>query len=377
MRNNNALESTPFMLACRRQPAPHTPIWLMRQAGRYMPEYRALREKHSILEIIASPELAVEVTLQPVDAFPVDAAIIFADILPPLRAMGLTLEFVAGDGPRIGNPVRQPADVDRLAVPPAEEAVPSTIEAVRLASAELATRGVPLIGFAGAPFTLACYAIEGGGSRQFETAKSFMYEHPAAWGRLMRKLATVSADMLVAQAKAGASALQLFDSWAGILSAGDYDRYVRPYMTAACETVAREAPGVPLITFGTGTAGILESVAACGGDVIGVDWRIPLDAAWARIGDRAIMGNLDPVLLKAPWRELRAQADDVLERAGGRPGHIFNLGHGVLQHTPPDNVRRLVEHVREQSAAGASTSPDTRLSTGASAPTDAHLRASA
>ncbi|HET6680621.1 MAG TPA: uroporphyrinogen decarboxylase [Gemmatimonadaceae bacterium] len=347
----SGLDATPFMLACRRQPAPHTPIWLMRQAGRYMPEYRALRAKHSILEIIDSPELAVEVTLQPVNAFPLDAAIIFADILPPLRAMGLTLEFVAGEGPRIGNPLRRPADVDRLAVPPAEEVLPSTIEAVRLASAELATRGVPLIGFAGAPFTLACYAIEGGGSRHFEVARSFMYEHPAAWGRLMRKLSTVSADLLVAQAKAGASALQFFDSWAGLLSASDYDRYVRPYMTAACETVARGAPGVPLITFGTGTAGILENVAACGGDVIGVDWRIPLDAAWARIGDRAIMGNLDPVLLQAPWRELRAQADEVLASAGGRPGHIFNLGHGVLQHTPPDAVRRLVEYVHERSAA--------------------------
>ncbi len=323
----------------------------MRQAGRYMPEYRALRAKHSILDIIASPELSVEVTLQPVDAFPVDAAIIFADILPPLRAMGLTLEFVAGDGPRIGNPVRQPADVDRLAVPPAEEAAPSTIEAVRLAGGELATRGVPLIGFAGAPFTLACYAIEGGGSRHFEAAKSFMYEHPAAWGRLMRKLSTISADLLVAQARAGASALQLFDSWAGLLSAPDYDRYVRPYMTATCEGVAKGAPGVPLITFGTGTAGILENVAACGGDVIGVDWRIPLDVAWPRIGDRAIMGNLDPVLLLAPWRELRAQADDVLARAAGRPGHIFNLGHGVLQHTPPATVRRLVEYVHERSAA--------------------------
>ena len=347
----NRLESSPFLLACRQSPAPHTPIWLMRQAGRYLPEYRALRARHSILEIIANPALAVEVTLQPVRAFPVDAAIIFADILPPLQGMGLTLEFVAGDGPRIGNPVRTPADVDRLGVPPAEEALPSTIEAVRLASAELTGLGVPLIGFAGAPFTLACYAIEGGGSRHFATARSFMYQHPAAWARLMRKLATLSADLLVAQARAGASALQLFDSWAGLLSAPDYDRYVVPYTTAVCEAVAREVPGVPLITFSTGTAGILEQVASCGGDVVGVDWRIPLDAAWDRIGGRAIMGNLDPVLLLAPWRELRAQTDDLLARAAGRPGHIFNLGHGILQHTPPATVRRLVDYVHERTAA--------------------------
>lgn len=346
-----SLESSPFLLACRRQPAPHTPVWLMRQAGRYMPEYRELRTRHSILEIIGAPELAVEVTLQPVNAFPVDAAIIFSDILPLLRGMGLSLEFVAGDGPRIGNPVRSPADVDRLAVPPAEENVASTLEAVRLASAELTPRGVPLIGFAGAPFTLACYAIEGGGSRQFETAKAFMYEHPAAWGRLMRKLSTLVADSLTAQARAGASALQLFDSWAGVLSAADYERYVSPYMTSVCEAVA--ATGAPLISFSTGTGGYLGTVAATGGDVIGVDWRVPLDVAWRQVGDRAIMGNLDPVLLKAPWRELRAQADDVLDRAAGRPGHIFNLGHGVLQHTPPENVRRLVEHVRTRSALTA------------------------
>lgn len=347
----NPLKDSPFLRACRREVASHTPTWFMRQAGRYMPEYRALRAKHSILDIIASPELAVEVTLQPVDAFPVDAAIIFADILPPLRAMGLSLEFIAGDGPRIDNPVRSPAAVDRLGVPPAEESVASTLQAVRLASAELTPRGIPLIGFAGAPFTLACYAIEGGGSRQFELAKAFMHEHPAAFARLMQKLTTVVADSLLEQARAGASALQVFDSWAGILSGHDYERHVRPHMTTLLQRLATAE--VPVISFSTGTAGILELVSACGGDVIGVDWRVPLDVAWKRIGERAIMGNLDPVLLKAPWREARAQVEDILTRAGGRPGHIFNLGHGVLQHTPPENVRRVVDYVRERTAAGA------------------------
>jgi uroporphyrinogen decarboxylase len=340
-----------FLDACHRRPVPHTPVWLMRQAGRYMPEYRALRARHSILDIIATPELAVEVTLQPVDAFPVDAAIIFSDILVPLRAMGLSLEFVAGDGPRIANAVRAPRDVDRLAVPPAEETIAPTVEAVRLASRELGGRGVPLIGFAGAPFTLACYAIEGGGSRQFETARMFMHAEPAAWARLMGKLVTVVAEALLAQAAAGAAALQVFDSWAGLLGAPDYDRYVAPHMTALFTRIA--AAGVPVISFSTGTAGILDRVARAGGDVIGVDWRMPIDEAWARIGDKAIMGNLDPILLKAPWRELKAQADDILQRAAGRPGHVFNLGHGVLQHTPPDNVKRLVEYVRERSSATA------------------------
>lgn len=322
----------------------------MRQAGRYMPEYRALRSRYSILEIIDSPELSVEVTLQPVNAFPVDAAIIFADILPPLRGMGLDLEFVRGDGPRINNPIMSPADVDRLAVPPPEELVPSTLKAVRLASSILAQRGVPLIGFAGAPFTLACYAIAGGGSKNFDVAKAFMYEHPAAWGRLMLKLATVSAELLVAQAKSGAAALQLFDSWAGVLSGADYERYVQPYMRRIRDTVS--GAGVPLINFSTGTGGILERIAACAGDVVGVDWRVPLDEAWNRIGHKSIMGNLDPALLLAPWRELRPQIDDILDRAAGRPGHIFNLGHGVLQQTPVESVQRVVDYVHERTSTG-------------------------
>jgi uroporphyrinogen decarboxylase len=320
----------------------------MRQAGRYLPQYRAIRANHPILDIIATPELAAEVTLQPIEMFDLDAAIIFADILLPLAGMGLDFEFAVGEGPRIHHPVRSSADVDRLGTPPGSETMASTIAAIKIVSAELQPRGIPLLGFAGSPFTLACYAIEGGGSARFETAKAFMYAEPAAWGRLMRKLATVVADVLIAQAKAGASALQVFDSWAGLLGSHDYDRYVRPYTTMVYETAA--SAGVPLINFSTGTSGILEQVAACGGDVIGIDWRTPLDTVWGRLEGRAIMGNLDPLALCAPWRELQGQVDDVLRRAKGHSGYIFNLGHGVLQHTPPDNVRRVIDYVHEQTA---------------------------
>jgi uroporphyrinogen decarboxylase len=346
---DNVAETSPFLRACRRLPVRRTPVWFMRQAGRYLPEYREIRARHSILDIIATPDLATRVTLQPIDRFELDAAIIFADILLPLTGMGLKLEFAPGDGPRIINPVRTAADADRLGTPPADEIMAPTMEAVRMTSRELQSRGVPLIGFAGAPFTLACYSIEGRGSPRFDTAKAFMYAEPAAWARLMRKLATVVGDILVSQARAGASALQLFDSWAGLLSAHDYDRYVRPYNTMVFQTAARA--GVPLINFSTGTSGILEQVAACGGDVIGLDWRTPLDQAWTRLPGRALMGNLDPVALCAPWRELRAHVDDVLARAGNNAGYVFNLGHGVLPHTPPDNVRRVVEYVHARTAA--------------------------
>jgi uroporphyrinogen decarboxylase len=344
----HVLAETPFIRACRRQSVPYTPVWFMRQAGRYMAEYRALRAKHSILELIANPELAAAVTLQPIDAFALDAAIIFADILLPLPGMGLSLEFTAGEGPCITPPIRSAADVDRLGTPPADEIMAPTMEAVRLVSAALTPRNIPLIGFAGAPFTLACYAIEGGGSRNFEIAKAFMYTEPAAWARLMRKLATVIADILISQARAGASALQLFDSWGGVLGAHDYDRYVRPYNTMVFDIIKRT--GLPLINFSTGTGAIIEHVAACGGDVIGIDWRTPLDTVWTRLPGKAIMGNLDPITLKAPWRELKGQVDDVLRRAEGHTGHIFNLGHGILQHTPPDNVRRVADYVHEQTA---------------------------
>ena len=338
-----------FLRACARLETDATPVWLMRQAGRYMPEYRRIRERHSMLDVIGAPELAAEITLQPIEAFDVDAAIIFADILPPLIGMGFDLEFVKGQGPCIHNPIQRTYDIDILATPPATATrLSATLDAIRLVSAELRSKEIPLIGFAGAPFTLASYAIEGGGTKSYVKTKALMYSEPAAWKRLMEKLVTVQADYLLAQAEAGASALQLFDSWAGLaLSQQDYERYVRPYNQKLFAMVARA--GVPVINFSTGTAAYIEDVAACGGDVIGVDWRMTLDWAWSRIGhDKAIQGNLDPVALLAPWRELSARIDDVLQRAEGRPGHIFNLGHGVFPETPPDNVRRLVDYVHSK-----------------------------
>jgi uroporphyrinogen decarboxylase len=345
-----------FLRACRRQPVDRTPIWLMRQAGRYMAEYREIRARHSMLEVITTPALAAEVTLQPVNAFNLDAAIIFADILPPLITMGLELDFVKGEGPVINNAIHSTRDIDMLGTPPAEATLlANTLEAIRLAVAELAPRHIPLIGFAGAPFTLASYAIEGGGSKSYTRTKALMYGEPAAWRRLMDKLVTVQADYLRGQARAGASALQLFDSWAGLaLGKEDYVQYVQPYNAKLFKML--EPAGVPLINFSTGTSAYLPSVAACGGDVVGVDWRMPLDWAWKQIGfERAIQGNLDPVALLAPWPELKFRADRVLEQAGGRPGHIFNLGHGIFPNTPVENVRRLVDYVHERSAelAGA------------------------
>ncbi|MDQ3081727.1 MAG: uroporphyrinogen decarboxylase [Gemmatimonadota bacterium] len=335
--------------ACRREITLRTPIWLMRQAGRYMPEYRAIRAKQTMLQAIGDSATAAEITLQPVNALGVDAAIIFSDILPPLIGMGLDLDFVAGSGPRIANPVRTPRDVDRLGTPPAVETMGGTLGAIRIVKSELQSRGVPVIGFAGAPFTLACYAIEGGGSQRYETAKRFMYDEPAAWSRLMRRLVTVIADYLVEQAKSGADVLQVFDSWAGALGPDDYARYVAPFNKMLFAEL--RATGVPVINFSTGTGAYFEDVAACGGDVLGVDWRTPLDKVRRHVGDNlAVMGNLDPIALLAPWTELRAHADLVLERAGAAPGHVFNLGHGILPSTPVDNVRRLVDYVKESTA---------------------------
>jgi uroporphyrinogen decarboxylase len=337
-----------FLRACRREPVDRTPIWLMRQAGRYMPEYRALRERHTLLELVKTPELAVAVTLQPIEAFALDAAIIFADILPLLEGMGLDLEFAKGEGPVIHNPLRSVTDIDRLVDPAIEDSLGFTVEAVRLARRALDGR-VPLIGFSGAPFTLASYAIEGGSSRNYTRAKGLMYSEPAAWHRLMSLLAERVGRYLAAQAAAGAQALQLFDSWAGALSPDDYRRYVAPHNRRALD-LAR-ATGVPVIHFATGTAGFLEDQAAAGADVLGVDWRIDLGTAWDRIGtERAIQGNLDPVLLLAPWPEVERGAAQVLTQAAGRPGHIFNLGHGILPETPVDTVRRLVEWVQHSAA---------------------------
>jgi uroporphyrinogen decarboxylase len=351
------LETTSqFLRACRGERVDYTPIWLMRQAGRYMAEYRAIRARYSMLDLIRTPELAAEVTLQPIEAFDLDAAIIFADILPPLIGMGFELEFVKGVGPQIDNPINKPYDVDLLATPPAEETLAATLKAVEMVSSELTPRGIPLIGFAGAPFTLASYAIEGGGSKTYTKTKTFMYTEPAAWKRLMNKLVTVQADYMIKQARAGAAALQLFDSWAGkALGMQDYIRFVQP-VNKALFKLLRQAD-VPVINFSTGTSSYLPEVASCGGDVLGIDWQMPLDWAWAQINyDRPIQGNLEPVALLAPWRELRANVDDILERAArakekGGAGHIFNLGHGIFPSTPVDNVRRLAEYVHEKTAS--------------------------
>ncbi len=344
----DALASSAILRAIHGQPTRATPVWLMRQAGRYLPEYRAIRESHSMLDLIGNPELSARVTLQPLQRFDLDAAIIFSDILPPLAGMGLRIRFDSDSGPVVENPIRSTRDIDMLAVPPAGETLGSTLEAIRIASAELAPRGVPLLGFAAAPFTLASYAIEGGGSKTYAKTKLLMYREPAAWERLMRKLTAVLADFLVAQARAGASVVQVFDSWAGIaLGRDDYLRFVRPH-TMKLFAALKDA-GVPAINFSTGTAAFIEEVAEAGGDMIGVDWRLPLDAFWERIGfHRPIQGNLDPAALLAPWRELRPRIDAVLDQAGGRPGHIFNLGHGVLPDTSPDAVKRLVDYVHER-----------------------------
>lgn len=335
-----------FLKACRREPVDCTPVWFMRQAGRYMVEYRRLREKHSILELCKTPELAAQVTLQPIDRFALDAAIIFADILLPLEPMGLSLEFAEGEGPIIHNPVRDRAAVDRLKVIDDTE-LQYVMDAISLTRKMLAGR-VPLIGFAGAPFTLASYAIEGGSSRNYIHTKQMMYREPETWHRLMDKLARVITGYLRRQIKAGAQAVQLFDSWVGCLSAGDYAEYVMPHVQLIFEGLKHE--GVPLIHFGTGTTAILKAMRQAGGDVIGIDWRIPIDEAWAMVGyDRAVQGNLDPVTLFGPISEIERRVTDILRRAAGRPGHIFNLGHGILPNTPVENVAATIDLVHKLS----------------------------
>lgn len=347
MTNTQAdLTNSRLLRAARREPVDATPIWLMRQAGRYMQEYQDLRSKYGILEIIKAPELACEVTMQPINAFDLDAAIIFADILPPLEGMGLKLEFVKGEGPVLHNPVRTARDVAALRTPPPEESLSFTLEAIRLARAELDPLGIPLIGFSGAPFTLAAYGVEGGSSRNHIHVKSLMMGQPDLWHELMEKLSEVVGRYMLAQARAGAQVLQLFDSWVGALSPADYRQHVQPYSRRAIE-IARQA-GVPIIHFGTNTNGMLEDIRDAGGNVIGVDWGIDLGDAWQRLGDGvAVQGNLDPVALMAPWPELRARAKYVLDQAARRPGHIFNLGHGILPPTPVDNVKRLAEFIHD------------------------------
>ncbi|MFQ6672336.1 MAG: uroporphyrinogen decarboxylase [Candidatus Tectimicrobiota bacterium] len=336
-----------FLKACRREPTPYTPIWLMRQAGRYLPEYRAIRQTTPFLEMCKTPELAAEVTLQPLRRFALDAAIIFADILLPLEPMGIDLTFADGEGPVISNPVRTEADVERLRLIDPEADVPFVLEAIRLVRADLAGK-VPLIGFAGAPFTLASYVIEGGASRHYVETKRLMYGAPEAWEALMGKLAAVVSAYLNAQIAAGAEAVQLFDSWVGCLSPSDYARYVLPYSRAV---IAGLTPGTPLIHFGTGTASLLELMREAGGDVIGLDWRVSLGEAWERLGPAqvAVQGNLDPVALFGPPEALRGQVEAIVEAAAGRPGHIFNLGHGVLPTTPVEAVAAVVEMVHELS----------------------------
>ncbi len=336
-----------FLRACRREPVDATPVWFMRQAGRYMAEYRAIREKYSLLEICHHPELAAEVTLQPVRALGVDAAILFADILLPVIPLGLGLEFAKGEGPVIGKPVRTMEDVRALKPVDAEADLGYMMEAIRILRGEL--NGIPLIGFCGAPFTVASYIIEGGSSREFLKTKTMMYSAPVVWHALMETLSSVLAEYLVAQIRAGAQAVQVFDSWVGALSPQDYEKFVLPYSQKVLQ--AAQAENVPVIHFGTNTTTLLPLMKRAGGDVIGLDWRIPLDDGWALLGqDVAVQGNLDPALLFAPLSEIKSRVHNVLGRAAGRPGHIFNLGHGILQHTPVDNVRAVVNMVHEFSA---------------------------
>jgi len=339
-------KEAPLLRAARREPVPYTPVWLMRQAGRYLPEYRAMRERFGFLELCRNPEAAAEVTLQPVERLGVDAAILFADILLILEPLGVGLEFARGEGPVIRRPVRTGADVARLGPIDVDAAVPFVFEAARRVRAALGGR-VPLIGFAGAPFTVASYLVEGGASRDYLATKRLMYEEPEAWHRLMTLLADATARYLNGQIAAGAQAVQVFDSWVGALGPGDYRAFVQPHVQALVQALT---PGAPVIHFGTGTAALLPLMRQAGGDVIGLDWRVDLDAGWAAVGhDVAVQGNLDPAVLLAKPAYIRERVRDVLARAGGRPGHIFNLGHGVHQETPVAHARALVDIVHELS----------------------------
>ena len=339
-------QNSRFVRACRCEPVDVTPIWLMRQAGRYMAEYRAVRKQHSILEICKTPEIAAEVTITAAEKLDVDAAIIFADLLLPLEVMGLPFRFEAGEGPVVERPLRTKKDVDALETHRAAE-LGYVAESISKVVKHFGEK-LPVIGFCGAPFTLASYMIEGGGSRNYIHTKKLMYTDPATWQQLMRKLVQVLAAYAADQVRAGADALQIFDSWVGCLSLEDYREYVLPYATELVRELQKTK--VPIIYFGTDTATLLPSMKETGADVIGVDWRIPLDRAWSSLDHRgAVQGNLDPVLLFADQGELRKRTDAILRQAGGRPGHIFNLGHGILPETPVDNVRALVDFVRELS----------------------------
>jgi uroporphyrinogen decarboxylase len=337
----------PLVRAARREPTPYTPVWLMRQAGRYMAEYRALRRRYSFLELCKNPTAAAEVTLQPVERLAVDGAILFADILLIVEPLGVGLEFAKGEGPVIAKPVRGAADVARLGRIDVDSALGYVFETVRTVTRALDGR-LPLIGFAGAPFTVASYVVEGGPSRDFAHTKRLMYEEPEAWHRLMSVLATATAEYLCGQVRAGASLVQLFDSWVGALAPADYRAFVLPHTRAVLDGLS---PRVPVIHFGTGNPALLSDMRHAGGDVLGLDWRVDLDVGWQAVGhDVGVQGNLDPSVLLANPAYIRQRVKDVLGRAGGRPGHIFNLGHGVLQHTPVEHVQALVDMVHELSA---------------------------
>ena len=331
-----------FLRAANRLPVDATPVWFMRQAGRYMAEYRAIREKYSLLEICYHPELAAEVTLQPVRALGVDAAILFADILLPAIPLGVGLEFAKGEGPVLHNPVRTLADVRNLRPVHPETDLAYVMDAIKILRGEL--KDTPLIGFCGAPFTVASYIVEGGSSREFLKTKTMMYTAPDTWHALMDKLADVLTDYLLAQIRAGAQAVQVFDSWVGALNPADYVEFVQPYSRRILQ--AAQMSGVPVIHFGTGATTLLPAMKAAGGTVLGLDWRVPLDEGWKLVGqDVAIQGNLDPAVLFAPLPEIKKRVADILRRADDRPGHIFNLGHGILQNTPVDTVKAVVEMV--------------------------------
>ena len=335
-----------FVKACKAQPVERTPVWFMRQAGRYMPEYRAVRKEYSLIEICKNPKIAADVTITAAEILGVDAAIIFADLLLPLEVMGLPFHFAAGEGPIIQKPVRLKEDVTRLRTDGAGE-LGYVAEAVSLVSKHFGTR-MPVIGFCGAPFTLASYMIEGGGSRNYVHAKKMMYSSPDTWDELMCKLIAVTSEYAAEQVTAGAHVIQIFDSWVGCLSVEDYRRYVLPRTTELVKILQKT--GAPVIYFGTDSATLLSSMRETGAEVIGLDWRIPLDEGWRSLGYKAaVQGNLDPVLLFADWKELKARAEDILRRAGGRPGHIFNLGHGILPETPVENVKSLARFVQEYS----------------------------
>jgi uroporphyrinogen decarboxylase len=333
-----------FLRACRLQPVDRTPVWFMRQAGRYLPEYRKLRGDRDILETCKDPAEVVEITLQPLRRMDVDAAIVFSDIMVPLAAVGIDVHIEQGRGPVVGTPIREEGDLARLRPLEPEADVPELLEAIRLLGDEL---DVPLIGFAGAPFTLASYLIEGGPSRSHERTKALMFGDPTTWDALMRALVAIVVPHLRAQAEAGAQVLQVFDSWVGALDRDDYRRRVQPHMSSVFTGLVDL--GVPVIHFGVGTGELLGEMAIAGGQVLGLDWRVPLGEGWDRVGhDRAVQGNLDPAVLGAPWESLERKTNEVLRQAGNRDGHIFNLVHGVLPDTPPDVLARLVDHVHAE-----------------------------